>query len=46
MDDIINWPLISNPINWLIVIVMLVFVGYAAFAITTNATALLPDIGG
>jgi hypothetical protein len=28
-ERLINWPLLKNPVNWIIVILMLVIAGFA-----------------
>jgi hypothetical protein len=40
----INWAILGDPINWLIVVFVLLFVSYSVFVVTNNAGALLPKI--
>ncbi len=40
----INWQILGNPINWLIVVMVLIFVFYAAFVVWQNAADLVPQI--
>ena len=43
-DGFVNWAILGDPINWLIVTFVLIFVAYAAFVISHNAGDLLPTI--
>ena len=38
MESFINTEILFDPINWLIIVTVLVFVFYGAYIIWTNAT--------
>jgi hypothetical protein len=40
----INWAILGNPVNWLIVTLTALFLAYAAFTIHANANSLLLKI--
>ena len=40
----LNMKILGDPINWLIVCLVLLFVSYAAFAVYSNSGALLPKV--
>ena len=44
MDSIINFRILGEPVNWLIVTLVLVFVAYGAFAISNHAGGFLPKV--
>ena len=44
MNDWINIELLSHPMNWVIVTLVLIFIAYGAFAIWQNAGGFLPSI--
>lgn len=37
IENVVNLDILANPINWLIVIVVLIFVSYAAYVLWSNA---------
>ena len=37
MNGWINWPLLSNPANWVIIVLVLIFLSYSAFIISSSA---------
>jgi hypothetical protein len=45
MDNVLNMTILANPINWLIVVMILIFVAYGAFVVYSNASSLTPKIG-
>jgi len=40
----VNFELLRNPMNWLVIVLVLILVFYSAFVIRSNATSLLPQI--
>jgi hypothetical protein len=44
MDYFINTRILFDPINWLVVVFVLIFVGYGAFAVANNAGITLPQL--
>jgi hypothetical protein len=44
MGGFLNFRILENPVNWLLVIVVLLFVSYSAFAIYSNSGALTPKL--
>ncbi len=40
----INWNIVGNPVNWVIVTMTLIFVAYAMFVIHQNMSSLLPSL--
>jgi len=38
----INMALLSNPLNWLIIVMILILVSYSIFVIYQNSATLLP----
>lgn len=38
--------ILGNPINWIIVVMVLIFVAFSGFTIYQNSGALTPKIGG
>ncbi len=44
LDLPINWDILGNPLNWLIVVMILIFVAYGAYVIHENANDLLPQL--
>jgi hypothetical protein len=36
MESVINWPILSNPANWIIIALILIFACYAAMAVTSR----------
>lgn len=44
MDGFLNMRILGDPINWLIVCLVLLFVSYSAFAVYQNSGELLPKL--
>jgi hypothetical protein len=44
MDSFINMRLIANPVNWLIITLVLIFVAFSVFTIGRNSGVLLPTL--
>lgn len=44
LDDIINTAILFDPINWIVVTLILLFVGVALFAIHSNANDFIPSL--
>lgn len=44
LDLPINWAILGNPMNWLIVVIVLLLVSYSFFVIWENADALTPTL--
>lgn len=44
MNDWFDFTLLSNPANWIIVTLVLIFVAYSAFLLAQNAGALTPSL--
>ena len=40
----INFELLKNPMNWLVIVLILVLVFYSFFVIQSNASSLLPQV--
>lgn len=40
----LNYALLSHPVNWLVVVLIGIFVFYALYVIRRNAGQLLPSI--
>jgi hypothetical protein len=41
MDRIVNWELLSNPINWIIVVLMLAIGTFALALLMSNTPAVM-----
>lgn len=39
----INWEILGSPINWLMIIIILILVSYSIFVISQNA-GLVPSV--
>lgn len=37
LEQVVNLEILGNPINWLIVVVVLIFTSYAAYVLWSNA---------
>ena len=44
MDAWLNLRLLSHPLNWLIVVLILIFVSFGAFTLSKNTGVLLPQL--
>ncbi|MDR3449792.1 MAG: hypothetical protein P4M15_08650 [Alphaproteobacteria bacterium] len=44
MDGWINWDLLSHPLNWVIVTLILIFMAYGGFAVWNAAGGSLPTL--
>jgi hypothetical protein len=44
LDSFINLKLLANPINWLVITLVLIFVAFSIFIIGKNSGALLPTL--
>lgn len=44
MDSWINWQLLAHPLNWVIVVLILIFMSFGAFAVWHNAGGLTPTL--
>lgn len=44
MSSIINFAILGNPVNWMIVVMVVIFAAYAAFVISKNTGAVLPQL--
>lgn len=44
MDSVINWNILGNPVNWVIVTLILIFVAYSFYVLHNNLGSLLPTI--
>ena len=40
----INWQLLGHPLNWLLIVLIVILVAYSAFTIQAHAKQLLPQI--
>jgi len=40
----INWEILGNPLNWLIVVMILIAVSYSAYVVHANSRALIPQL--
>jgi hypothetical protein len=40
----LNMDILGNPLNWLMVTIILILVSYSAFVIYQNSTSLLPKV--
>lgn len=44
MDSILNFAILGDPVNWLIVVFVLIFVAYAIFVVSNNSGLVLPQL--
>ncbi len=44
MEGFVNFDIIGHPINWLIIVMVLLFVFYGMFVIWSNLSDLLPEV--
>ena len=44
MENWVNLAVLSHPANWVIIVLILVFVAYGGFAISQNAGILTPSL--
>ena len=44
MDSFLNFQILFNPLNWLIVVLILIFVSFGAFTLSKNTGVLLPNL--
>ncbi len=44
VDLPLNWQIIGNPMNWLMIVIILLLVSFSAFTVWNNAS-LWPEIG-
>jgi hypothetical protein len=44
LDSFVNLKLLANPVNWLVITLVLVFVAFSLFVIGKNSGALLPTL--